>query len=626
MTHPHRRALLLCGALLLGGIAASALVAPSAWAAPAAKDAVFDELGLLELLPPTDVIGDGATPADLWLLALDPKGQPVTGWKVKVSATGGTTTDLVEAGGGLYRFTFTPQKADEPETATIWLKGKLASREAFTRSWSFPVAPPRSAAVKVQANPAQMTLGTDKTANVSFTVTGGDPARLTTMKLVSSVAPGTLGPPTLLAPGRYDLLYTAPTVTKPQVALLTTVDAGDAARTYGGVAIPLAAKVDQAVTVAPKTKVLLKVAGRDFGPVDADAKGRAKVPIVVPPGTSTATRVQIAADGTTSEAPLDLQIPETRRIALFPTAAALPADARVQVPVRAMVVAPDGRPDESAPVEFAVTAGTVGAARHEGGGVYVATWTPPFGNAAVKATLTAKLGGASAVQVDTRPVDLVPVRPTSVALAAEPPTLPAAATALAVVAKVAGPDGAALPGRTLAFSANGAKLQGVVDGKDGTYRATFATTGKGPVEVTARAAAASLGNPLARIVVVPARDALPPDGLSSGMLTVATLDEYGYPVPNVDVALRLVSGDGSIPATVRTNAEGVAQVFYTAGRKNGFVRVEATADGHTAGAAMVQVPEGVAIPDLPIGGAKETVGVAADVAAGIAAIRVERGG
>lgn len=624
MTPSHRSALFLCGALLLGGIAAPALVAPPARAAQA--DEVFEGLGLMELLPPTDIVGDGATPAELWILALDPKGQPVTGWKVKVSATGGKTTDLVDAGGGLYRFSFTPEKTDDPTTATIWLKGKLATREAFTRSWSFPVAPPRSHAVKVAANPAQLTLGTDKTANVSFTVTGGEPAALAAVKLATRVAPGTLGPPTSLAPGRFDALYTAPTVNKPQVALLTAVDEGDAGRTYGGVAVPLAAKVDQAVTVAPKAKVLLKVAGRDFGPVAADTKGRAKVPIVVPPGTTTATRVEIAADGTTSEAPLDLQLAETRRIALYPTAPALPSDGRVQVPVRAMVVTPDGRPDEAAPVEFSVTAGAVDAARHEGAGVYVATWTPPFGNAAVKATLTAKLAGAAPVQADSVPVGLTPVRPTSVAVVAEPPTLPAAATELAVVAKVAGPDGAALAGRTLAFTANGATLQGVEDKKDGTYRATFATTGKGPVEVTARATTPSLGNPLGRIVLVPARDALPPDGLSSGMVTVATLDDYGYPVPDTEVALRLVSGDGSIPATVRTDADGVAQVYYTAGRKNGFVAIEATAWGHAAGASMVQVPAGVAIPDLPIGGPKDAVGLAADVAAGIGAIRVERGG
>lgn len=617
-----RSALTLC-ALLLGGIAGKALVAPPAWAESAR---VFQELGLIELLRPTDLVGDGATPVDLWLLALDAGGKPISGWKVKLTASGGTAGELVDAGGGLYRFPFTPAKTDTATTASVELRGKLPTRENFVRTWSFPVAPPRGHSLQVAANPAQLTLGTDKTANLSFTVSGGDAAALTTVELLHAVSAGTLGALTNLGGGRFDGLYTAPTGTTPQVALLTVVDAADASGTYAGLALPLSAKLDQAVTVAPNAKVLLKLGGRDFGPVAADGKGRAKVPVVVPPGVRTATRVEVTPDGTIKEGPMDLAVPETRRIALFPTAASLPADGRVKVVVRAMVVTPDGRPDEAAQVAFAATAGTVHAPRHEGGGVYVAAWTPPFGNVLTKATISAKLADQAPVQADTRPVSLVPVRPTAITLTPEPATLPVEATSFSVLARVQGPDGAALPGRTLVFAANGARLQGVQDLKDGTYRATFATTGKGPVEVTARASTPSLGNPLSRLVLVPSREVLPPDGLSSSMVTVAALDEYGYPVPDAEVSLRLLSGDGSLPATARTNADGIAQVFYTAGRANGFVAIEASAGDRTAGVSLLQAPEGVAVPDLPVNGSAEAVELAKDVAGGVAAVRIDRGG
>lgn len=619
-----RPALALCGLLLLAGLAVDGPLAPSAWAASA--PALFEGTGILELLPPTDLVGDGATPADLYFLALNPRGEPISGWKVTLKGTGGVVGELVELGGGLYRFPFTPAATEEATTATFELRGKLPTREAFAKEWTVPVAPPRNHGLKLEVSPGQMTLGVDKTANVAFTVTGGTAAARAMTKLLTATSAGTLSAQTNLGGGQFNALFTAPPAPKPQVALITVVDAGDASRTYGSLVVPMAAQLDQVVAAKPKSQVLLKVGGRDFGPVPTDGKGKAKLKIVVPPGVTTATQVVVGPDGVPVESTLDLKIAETRRLALFPTAVTLPADTRVPVSIRAVVVTPDGRPDEAASLELAASSGSIGSPRHEGGGVYVATWTPPLGNTAAKVTFTAKLAGASPIQTDTRVVDVVPVRPAGVSLAADPPTLPPGAPSLAVVAKVEGPDGAGLNGRTLAFTANGAKLQGVVDQKDGSYKATFTPTGKGPVEVMARAPAPALGNPLARVVVVPTRELLPPDGLSSAMLLVATLDDYGYPVPDQEVTLVVKQGDGALPATVRTNGEGVAQVYYTAGRKNGLVTITVTAMDRSAGVTLLQAPPELKLPDLPVGGTPAVVGLAKELEAGLAHVRVERGG
>ncbi len=607
------------GALLFGGVAFT-VAEPAAFAQAAP---VFEGKGLIEILRPTDLIGDGGSPTELFLLALDPAGKPITDWKVKLSATGGTVSELADAGGGLHRFTFTPMKSDGLANATIEAKIRLGNKEGFSRSWTIPVSPSRAHPMKLAASPPALTLGTDKTANVEIAVTGGEPAALAQVKLAHALSVGTLTNLTHLGGGQFTGLYTAPTVNVPQVALVTAVDAGDPTRGYGAVAIPLAAKVDQAVQVPAGASVLLKVGGRDFGPVTADSKGRAKVPVVVPAGTTTATRITVV-NGVPTEEPFPLSVPETRRLALFPTSVALPADGRLQVPVRVFVVTPDGRPDESAQVELAASAGTVSAVRHEGGGIYVATYAPPHGNAATKATLTAKLAGGSKAQVDTRDVPLVPTRATGLALTADPPALPAGATSLAVVAKVTGPDGAALAGRTLKLAANGAKLAEVKDLKNGEYRAAFTPTGKGPVEVTAAVAAPPTQNPLARVVVLPARERLPPDGLSSAMLTVATVDEFGSPVAGVLVELRVVSGDGSVPATATTDAAGVAQIYYTAGRKNGLVGIDVVAGDRTAGVTLIQAPPDLALPDLPMPTSAATRALADELAATTATIRIER--
>jgi hypothetical protein len=590
-------------------------------AAQAATATLFEGQGLIELLRPTDLLADGGTPADLYLLALGADGAPLTGMKVKLTAIGGTVGELVDAGGGLWRFSFTPALVDAPGTATIELKGKLANKQALTRAWTVSVMPSRSRQLSLVANPAQLTLGVDKTANLDFKLVGGEPGAVSAVKLALNVSSGTVANVTNLGGGQFNGLYTTPTATTPRVALLAAVDSGDPMRTYGSLAVPLTTNVVQSVTVKPGARVILKVGGREFGPVTADSKGRAKVAIVVPPGTTSAVRVQILPDGTVSEEPLDLKLPDARRIALFPTAASIPSDARLAVPVRAMVVTPDGRPDESAQVVFTASAGTVGGATHEGGGIYVATYTPPNGNAVVKTTLTVKLADR-ALDTDTRAVTLVPVRATKVALTATP--LAADATSLTVTAKVTGPDGALLPARALSFTADGAKLQEIKDLKNGDYTALFTPTGKGPVEVSASVAAPATGNALARVVVVPARERLPADGLSSTMLTVATVDEFGYPVPNVSVDISVLTGDGSVPATTTTNADGIARIYYTAGRKNGFVGIEARVGERNAGVSIVQAPPSLALPELPVAGSASVKALADEWAGAITGLRVER--
>ena len=618
------RIALLAGILGLGAVSLGGTGGMPPVARAATAPAVFESEGVLELLRPTNLVGDGVTPVDLYMLALNADGTPMVGVKFKLIVTGGEATEPVGRGDGLYAFTFTPTRTTSPGTATFYFKGKLPNKAFVERSWFAPVSVPRNRSLALAANPAQLTLGVDKTANVAFTFTGGDPRTLAGMQLALQASVGTLTNVTNLGKGEFNGLYTTPTATVPQVALVTAVDAGDPMRIYGAIAIPLSANVTQAVTGAPKTRVILKVGGREFGPVTLDSKGRGKVPVLLPPGATSATLVRVAADGTVSEAPLDLKVTETRRVALFPTVAAIPSDGRLRVPLRAMVVTTEGKPDENALVEFSVTAGTVSAARHEGGGIYTATFTPPDGNAAVQAGLTVKLADATPIQSETRPLPLVPVRATGLTLSATPPVLPVAATSLTVTATVTGPAGVPLPARTLAWSANGARLQEVKDLANGSYEALFGTTGKGPVEVTASVAAPATGNGLTQLLLMPSLERLPADGLSSTMLTLATLDEFGYPVPGVAVSLQLLTGDGTVPTSATTNAAGIAQVFYTAGRKNGFSAIDASVGDLCAGVSILQAPPTVTLPDLPTSSSAATRATLEEWVKSLAAMRVER--
>ena len=230
----------------------------------------------------------------------------------------------------------------------------------------------------------------------------------------------------------------------------------------------------------PNATVIVRIDGRDFGPYPTDATGAAKVPIKVPPGMTTAKLITVV-NGQTTEAPLDLKVPETRRVALFPTQAAIPGDPKASVPVRAYVVTPGGQPDAAAKVKFSVSVGTVSDAKHVGNGIYEAMWTPAAMPAGGKANLTVTLDGGAAVQTDTLEILLAPLRPGSLSVTADPTSLPAGATGFKVFTKLNALDGTGLPGREVMYVSGAARPQAASkDLKGGDYETLFVTNSGDP--------------------------------------------------------------------------------------------------------------------------------------------------
>ena len=183
------------------------------------------------------------------------------------------------------------------------------------------------------------------------------------------------------------------------------------------------------------------------------------------------------------------------------------------------------------------------------------------------ATITVDVDDLKAQQVASTNIALYPARPGAVSLTPEPATLMKMAKGFQVLTKVQSADGVGMAGKQLRFQANGARLSG--DSQDlgsGDYKTRFETTGKGAVEVIATVRTDGSENPFRQVLLFPSRDRLPNDGLSSAMVTVLTLDEYGYPVGNIAVGLKVVDGDGTLPAQVTTDGSGMAQVHFTAGR------------------------------------------------------------
>ncbi|MCB9746080.1 MAG: Ig-like domain-containing protein [Alphaproteobacteria bacterium] len=596
--------------LLLAALAAPAVIALAtpapAWAQ---GQAVFAE-PFVQLLPTGPVYADGATPVTLHALMLAPDGTPYVGMRPKVTAKDGQVDGWTELGDGLYAFTYVPPKRDAEAATTVSLKGKTPDKGTLDKTFSVKLSPPMPTGMSITATPAELVLGQDRSLSLSFRLGGGTGQPEVGAKLKAIASAGKVENLTYLGGGMFTALYTPPAVIYPHVAVVTVVDERSPDTIYGTLAIKLVGKTDFPVTSQPGATVIVRIADRDFGPYTADAAGRAMVPLTVPPGVPQATLISVVG-GARAEEPLPLQLPETSRLAFFPTWAAVPGDPQGAVTLRVAVVTKTGQPDPNAQLQLSTNSGQISAPVHEGQGIYKATFTPaptPAGGAAV---IQASLQGEPTNLGASLSVPLAPARAASITQRAEPNKLGQTTTSFNMFTRVAGVDGAGLSGRELVFSASGAQVAGAPrDLRSGDYETTFTTTGPESVLVTGTVASPVTGNPVRHVVLVPSAERVANDGTSSAAFTVLTVDAFGYPVPNTTVTLKLESGDGQLARQTTTDARGMARVFYTAGSAAGVVNVKASAGDIVGHGGLLQLPAGV-VPglDLPVSGSAATVAI-----------------
>src|SRR5262245_26399870 len=119
-------------AVALSGSAAVLLPLESA----VAEDPAAAAANLVEILPPTDVVADGKTPAAVYVLALGGDGKPLIGLKLKASASAGTADGWTDLGNGLYSFSFTPQKSLATQSVQLRVQGKTANKAVIDSSYT----------------------------------------------------------------------------------------------------------------------------------------------------------------------------------------------------------------------------------------------------------------------------------------------------------------------------------------------------------------------------------------------------------------------------------------------------------------------------------------------------------
>ena len=149
--------------------------------------------------------------------------------------------------------------------------------------------------------PDQMTLGEDREVIVRYRA----PAHL---GATLSVSTGTLDQPQSTGEGRFQVKYTPPVARYPQVAIFALVSRDGNQFVWSRVPLRGAAVVE--LTSDPNVSVSVKVGDAKFGPVYTDAKGRAALPVLVPPGISQAESAATDALGNVRAQTISLDVPE----------------------------------------------------------------------------------------------------------------------------------------------------------------------------------------------------------------------------------------------------------------------------------------------------------------------------
>jgi len=569
-------------------------------------------------LPLDEVVGDGQTPVKAHVLALRSDGSPVEDLQVKLkSKTAKEASGWTYEGGGIYSFQITPPQVEGSDVTWVRVKGKTPEKDfKIDLNAKVPLRRTPPLALSLSANPVELIAGEREEATLTLTLADGrdvDPEMLRVR-----TTRGEVGELAAMGNGRYVAKISVEDAREPGLALVTVSDKRRPERMYGAMTLPITARRTVTARAPHGASVLLKVDGREFGPIESRG-GRARVEdVVLPPGVTEATQVTVK-DGTPEESVLDLEVRPSKRLLLVPTFQGIPADPAIEVPIRLLVVKPDGAPDPAAKPVIETDAGKIVDVRHEGRGVYVATLKPAAHGTARTVELTASLPDERG-QSDSIELSMTPARPDRLDVTVDPDPLGEARSATVSV-KATADDGAVLPAR-VSLNLTGAKEDGGwrvgADQGSGTI-----TTYGGPVEMRISALTPATGNPLHQLVVVPSKGWLANDSISSTMLTVVALDVFGYPVADVPVKLFVESGDGSLPDEVTTDEHGLAQVFYTAGDDVKIVRIRASAGEASAAVPIIQAPSALQDVELPRSGSEDQRALAHAWSANVVSLRVE---
>jgi len=356
----------------------------------------------LEILGP----GAGPVPPDGFAIALLERGpdRALVPLKAPQVTADGADVRPSPASPPLAAFLVVPR----PGAKEIRIHAQDAGAQAEAR---FPVGPP-GARVELSLEPAAPVKGRDKEAVLRVRVRNADGAPDTSgSPPVLRANVGTLGAVEPVGPGEFKARYVLPETRYPEVAVIAALDPWPHPQsihgTFGRLLVPLATAFDLSGKTEPEAQYSVEIAGKKYGPVEAGADGRFRIPVIAPPGYKTGKGVAVDQAGNHRTNEVDLRLPPTDQLSCVLNPARLPADGVSRSRVLCAVCDVFGQPVPNAHVQLTASRGAVSAPRAVEGGMLEWIYTAPRKLSAEPDVLTALFKQGSAVSKDELKVEVV---------------------------------------------------------------------------------------------------------------------------------------------------------------------------------------------------------------------------
>jgi hypothetical protein len=438
---------------------------------------------------------------------------------------------------------------------------------------SVALAPTATLAASLSIEGGAVVLG--RTESVPIAIRVDEPPGTEELPLRLSVNVGSFSEPTRIGPGKYRAIYLPPSTRYPQVALVAVWrETGPDAR-IDFLRLPLFGTTRIAVATKRGAKVSATLGFDTFGPVVADAKGNATLPVAVPPEVATAELQIEERAGVTVKKTVPVEVPPYNRLtaALVPHAVVADGQSWVRLDV---FYERGGATLHAESVRVLPSIGTA-TLQSASGGRYVYRYAAPAGTSASVVTFAISVKGDPVARASAQ---LSLGLPAAARLVLRPPSahLAAGSLDLAVLSLlVLDAAGMGLAEQRPGISANGAPVGPIAYRGGGLYeapwqapatyppgglvqfRASVPQPSGGPVTATANYQLAAAPAPASiRARFVPST--VPADGHTAARLQLDVRDVAGMPLRGA--RLIPVVSDGTL-GVLEERTPGHYEATYT---------------------------------------------------------------
>lgn len=530
--------------------------------------------GVLRLEGPADASGNGTTPLQI-RVSTPPVTHEALGLKIVTNA--GRIENRREIEPGLWEITIVPPRVVEPTTLVVEATARVARRSKL----DIRLHPVMLPAEFNESNgplglrvPKHMILGHDEQAIIAFRGRSSSPIRL-------YANAGTIEATTSDG-DRHHAIFRPPQDKLPRVVVI--VAASDDGSVIDWAAIRLYGRPLVSMLSEPQATVIARVAGTEYGPMQADRRGRVDIRVLAPPGVAQGQTVARDATGNERTVPLDLRVPQGRE-----AFAICPAQSE-----RLFIFAVDaeGEARKGLLLRAESTLGVLSGAEWSAAGFYsVAVALPSSAALGQPILFRAQIGAEKESEVMCESV-VVGEAPKSLLLSVAPKTWVAGSTTQVRVTARAGFTGERKP-RTVAlqatadfgeispFHAQSPELYEAIWQLPAELqrrkRAKLIVRTLSPRSVQAQAVVELQPGPPARLNLAASAKRLDADGHSETRLVATVVDAYKNPV---DTPLQIVGSQGQTSSFLREST-GVYSFIYQAPQSSRLVSDDVTIRAHS---------------------------------------------